>query len=418
MGCLVSVIQILDLPMKPRITTRHFLLMVLVGLLACSDPVTETETEYTGDGVYSLSDSKGGSFSGSGGSGNGDSTTQYQPGIITAGEWNDNLHWGFWKDLLSTQEYAEGLSAWGLNPVSRMPIKLEDSFGRSLIDATVEIRNNIGKVLWKCRTDNFGKAATWPKLFNPNDTPAELVVHYSGKSFTYPAHTFNENQNNISVPIVRDQLNEADIGFVVDATGSMGDELEYLKVELNDVLVRAAQNNCSSWRLGSVFYRDTGDEYITRVSPFTTNASIITNFIKDQRAEGGGDWPEAVHNAMDDALNQLNWSAQARARLLFLVLDAPPHEEEAIISGLKQQIIQAAEKGIKIIPVVASGIDKDTEFLMRSWSLVTNGTYVFITDHSGVGNDHLEPTVGDYTVEKLNDLMVRLIYQYTSCTSE
>ena len=71
-----------------------------------------------------------------------------------------------------------------------------------------------------------------------------------------------------------------------------------------------------------------------------------------------------------------------------------------------------AQKGIKLIPVVASGIDKETEFLMRYTAIATNGTYVFITNHSGIGNDHLEPTVGEYEVELLNKLLVRLINSY------
>jgi hypothetical protein len=49
---------------------------------------------------------------------------------------------------------------------------------------------------------------------------------------------------------------------------------------------------------------------------------------------------------------------------------------------------------------------------MRSFALLTNGTYVFITDHSGIGNSHLVPTIGDYEVEKLNDLLVRLVGEY------
>jgi hypothetical protein len=50
---------------------------------------------------------------------------------------------------------------------------------------------------------------------------------------------------------------------------------------------------------------------------------------------------------------------------------------------------------------------------MRFFAIATNGTYVFVTDHSGVGNPHLEPSVGEYTVEKLNDLMVRLINEFS-----
>jgi len=80
-----------------------------------------------------------------------------------------------------------------------------------------------------------------------------------------------------------------------------------------------------------------------------------------------------------------------------------------VIETVQKAIENAATNGIKIIPITASGINKETEFLMRFSAIATNGTYVFITDHSGIGNDHLEPTVGDYEVEFLNNLMVRLI---------
>ena len=49
---------------------------------------------------------------------------------------------------------------------------------------------------------------------------------------------------------------------------------------------------------------------------------------------------------------------------------------------------------------------------MRSIALATNGTYVFLTDHSGIGNDHIEPTTDEYQVELLNDVFSRLINQY------
>jgi hypothetical protein len=46
-------------------------------------------------------------------------------------------------------------------------------------------------------------------------------------------------------------------------------------------------------------------------------------------------------------------------------------------------------------------------------AVVTNATYVFITDDSGIGGSHLKPLVEDFDVEKLNDLLVRLISNYT-----
>ncbi len=49
---------------------------------------------------------------------------------------------------------------------------------------------------------------------------------------------------------------------------------------------------------------------------------------------------------------------------------------------------------------------------MRYFSVSTNGTYVFLTDDSGIGNKHLKPTATDFKDEKLNDLIVRLIEKY------
>ncbi len=80
---------------------------------------------------------------------------------------------------------------------------------------------------------------------------------------------------------------------------------------------------------------------------------------------------------------------------------------------MQKAIKHAAEKGIKVIPISASGIEKDTEFLMRFFAISTNGTYTFLTDDSGIGDSHLKPTTGKYDVEYLNELMLRLILKYT-----
>ena len=72
----------------------------------------------------------------------------------------------------------------------------------------------------------------------------------------------------------------------------------------------------------------------------------------------------------------------------------------------------AAEKGIRIIPVASSGVNKETEYLLRSEALLSGGTYTFLTDDSGIGHSHLVPTVGEHTVEFLNSMMVRLICEF------
>ena len=71
-----------------------------------------------------------------------------------------------------------------------------------------------------------------------------------------------------------------------------------------------------------------------------------------------------------------------------------------------------ASKGIRFISVVSSGADSGVEVLMRSFAVMTGGTYLFLTNDSGIGGDHQEPTDTEYQVEPLNDCMVRVIKDY------
>ena len=136
------------------------------------------------------------------------------------------------------------------------------------------------------------------------------------------------------------------------------------------------------------------------------------SFIEDQHADGGGDYPEAVHTALEVGLQDLSWREENSIRLAFMLLDAPPHHQDDVITSLHASIPQYAQKGIRIIPVAASGVDKPTEFFLRYTAMATDGTYVFLTNDSGIGGDHIEATVGEYQVEYLNALVVRLIDQY------
>jgi hypothetical protein len=204
--------------------------------------------------------------------------------------------------------------------------------------------------------------------------------------------------------------NTVEIAFVVDATGSMGDEIEFLKLELEDVIRKtAASYEDLDLKVGSVFYRDAGDEYLTKKIDFQTDLLKVLNFIKLQSAGGGGDTPEAVDAALETALDSLSWTEGARSRILFLILDAPPHA--AAQEKIYKLTLKAAAKGVRIVPIVCSGADKGTEFLMRSMSLATNGTYAFLTDNSGVGLSHIKPTTDAYSVELFNALLQRLIKQ-------
>ena len=106
------------------------------------------------------------------------------------------------------------------------------------------------------------------------------------------------------------------------------------------------------------------------------------------------------------------WNDNCRARIAFLILDAPPHNEDEIKASIRASIKQYACRGIHLVPISASGIDRSTEFLLRYMAMATNGRYVFITDDSGIGYTHLEPTVGEYEVRLLRDIIADIMIEY------
>lgn len=368
-------------------------------------------TRYDSDAMFALSDSKG-STTGSADWGDGNPNGQFEPGVLTAGEWDDLDHWDFWNTLLSNQEYYEDVNKWNLKQIKKYSFLVLDENESSVANAEISLIFNEIEV-WKTKTDNKGKATLWSDL--GLGTPTATIKIEGIEEDVVNVKEYSEGTNKVFLNESISNKKIIDIYFAVDATGSMGDEIDYLKVELNNVIEQVKQNNASlEMRFGSVFYRDEGDEYLTRNFNFTNDKTSLTSFISNQSAGGGGDFPEAVHSALDIAITQNSWNKNASSRIIFLLLDAPPHYTQEAISSIELNLIKAAEEGIKIIPITASGIDKATEYLMRSFAILTNGTYVFITDDSGVGNSHLEPTIGEFEVEKLNDLLVRLIGENVS----
>lgn len=360
-----------------------------------------------------------------GGGGGGEGGTNGQPegiaGKITAGEWNDLDNWPFWGDLMTPQQdgedYAKMVMDWGFNTKWRVAVKVTDNAGKPVPGVSVHLMRG-KKTLWMARTDVLGRADCWLGMFNDDSTINGLRISLDGWILPdEPKITTLDSEvmmNEYTVKATAEVQPKADLLFIVDATGSMSDEIAFLKADLMDILnkVQSMKSNIAI-RTGALFYRDEGDAYLTRVSQFTDNINETISFIGKQNADGGGDYPEAVHTALEHSIQKLSWRQDARTKLAFMLLDAPAHQDQqGVVESLHKSIEYYAAQGIKLIPVASSGVDKSTEFMLRLFSIATNGTYVFITNDSGIGNDHIEPTIGEYKVEILSDLLVRLITKY------
>ena len=338
---------------------------------------------------------------------------QPQGGLVTAGEWNDLDNWAFYQKTLMKEPFKGFPDDWQMYTNHRIAVAITAK-NKPAANATVTLFRN-DTPIWTAKTDNLGRAELWVGAFQKEKELNPTLLRLKVNEQWVSTAAISETQvNRIALDeTLPSPTNLVQIAFMVDATGSMGDELAFLKMDLKKVITEVQKtNNQLKISTATVFYRDEGDEYVVKHSPFTEDINQTTEFISQQRADGGGDFPEAVDKALVQ-LNQLQWQPEARTRIAFLVLDAPPHNKPAVINSIQYSVKTAAASGIKLIPVVASGIDKTTEFLMRFIAMYTNGTYVFITDHSGIGNKHLEPSVGEYQVEKLSDLMVRLIKKYS-----
>jgi hypothetical protein len=399
--------------MKPALLIQLTVVMAVISITSCSYDGLSGKAESLAD----RSPSSDGNSNGNG------------AGIITAGEWNDLDNWDFWKGLLAEQQqdqdqdqeqqteevYSRHLDYWGLSTSCRIPVTIIDRHDNPICGAKVELyRDNEEAPIWTAISDNKGSAELWDEFYagaHP-DIAHCYAISVNGAKAADQVAPNTECIIKAQATSTADKI--VDIAFIVDATGSMRDEIQFLKDDLIDILnkVKALQSD-KKFRTGTLFYRDEGDEYLTKHDNFSEDPSVTLNFIKKQEAHGGGDFPEAVHTALERTIQNLSWTEGGYARLAFLILDAPPHHNQEVLSSVHRCIKQFAAQGIKIIPVSASGIDRSTEALLRLMAIFTDGTYVFITNDSGVGNSHITPSVGEYQVESLNSLIVRLINKYS-----
>ena len=339
-------------------------------------------------------------------------------GLLTASEWNDLDNWSSWVDILKG-EFADKTNYWKFSPTTLAVVKVVNENGDGIANVSVELLKG-DDVEFATKTDNNGFAYCWVNLFDGNTKDAvkenDFSLKVNGKVSEDPVKFTTKNDDSVKENVITSDAKQAetkaDVAFIVDATGSMGDEIRFLQSDLSYIIDHAHSDTKVDLRTAVLFYRDEDDEYLVQGKDFSTDVANTQAFIEDQFASGGGDFPEAVHTALDASLQNFSWNESARARIAFLILDAPAHHQEDVIESLQKSIKLYAKNGIKLIPVAASGIDKDTESMLRFFDIVTGSTYVFLTDDSGIGYSHIEASVGDHDVEKLADLMIRLIKKY------
>ena len=345
--------------------------------------------------------------------------TKPTAGLMTAKAWNDNEHFEDWAALFEQGKKFEYYTQndWKLPTLKRLTVRVTCG-GEPVGGAYVACDGEDGTGGFRAVTDKSGIAYVYTTAARGRIRVA------SGNGGVYEGSTgFDADQSReVSVEIdgKEDTGYLLQIKFVVDVTGSMGDEIDFLKTELADVIDRVRTGNPdASIELSFIFYRDDGDDQKFSTVSFTNvtdplNYKKIQNALDKQSADGGGDYPEALDEALAMAVDD-QWAENA-TKLMFVVLDAPAHSGEQYQKRFSDAVKTAAEMGIRICPVLASGADNVCEYICRTAALYTGGTSVFITDESGIGGQHRDPDLPDAVVERLNLLLVRLINGYYTGT--
>jgi hypothetical protein len=351
---------------------------------------------------------------------------QFRSGTLTAGSLDDRAKFAEFSTYLSNamqHDRREELPRFSIG--RRAVIRVINEQGQPIGDAQVTISANADLALAAVGQRNGVErpAAQW-KMTTGADG---LVVFLSGMDASSDGSDFLLNVtppdggHPVTQRVSLDQTpwivtlaqtrqvlpRQLDLALVIDTTGSMGDELNYLKVEFDHITAEVHERFPNvDQRFGLILYRDQGDEYVTRTFDFTGSPTEFRRTLAAQSAQGGGDYPEAMHLALEQT-TQLSWRGAGTARVAFLVADAPPHSQFA------QRTLDAANQlrraGVTVFPVASSGVKEHAEFIMRAIGFLTQGQYLFLTDHSGVGNPHARPQAPNYAVEKLDQLMIRMI---------
>lgn len=175
-----------------------------------------------------------------------------------------------------------------------------------------------------------------------------------------------------------------DVAFLLDATGSMGDEIDAVKERIRDMIAEIAVGDpAPDVRFGIVAYRDRGDEYVTKMYPLTRDIDHVVADLDQIQASGGGDYPESLNEALHTVLHDLNWDPGAQVgRLVFLIADAPPHLDYPDDFDYVEEYQMAAERGVTVHAVGASGLDESGERIFREIAAGTGGDFQWLAYES------------------------------------
>ncbi len=333
---------------------------------------------------------------------------------LRAGEIDDNAAFADYLDYLAEYQARDVRRG---DVSERYLINVLDARQRPVLDARVTVYDG-ERVLFQGRTYAGGTTIFLPTLGDTANVSAWRVVAEYGQS---RAETTVQRGSSERIELglreeVADDPLRLDLLFLLDTTGSMDDELSRIQETIDSIAARIdAFSPRPAIRYGLVAYRDEGDAYVTRPVAFSEDLGTFRSQLRQLEADGGGDTPEALDEALYEAVVRADWRDEPTVRLAFLVADAGPHVPGTSQFNYLDATREALLRGVKLYPIAASNTDPQAEYVFRQLAQQTLAGFVFLTYQPGASGGSpgesttLEAGEQPYTVERLDDLIVNIV---------
>ncbi|MEK6699616.1 MAG: VWA domain-containing protein [Nitrospirota bacterium] len=338
---------------------------------------------------------------------------------LRAGYADDNKQFNYFVGFL--RKYESLVQHHPININERIILNVQDRDGKPVPNADVAISAN-GKPLSSGRTYSDGSFLFFPSEYPESIHRFKAVVTSLQKKKEVAIDRQGNRDVEIKLELPRSMPAPIplDILFILDTTGSMGEEIARLRqtIELINLNLTSLTSR-PHVRFGMVLYRDRGDKYVTETTPLTDNLDEFRKKLNTVTADGGGDGPEDLQSALKEAVRNIDWSNKG-IRLAFVITDAPPHLYYDQKYTYADAAADAKQQGLKIFTVGTGGLDLMGEYILRQISQYTYGRYIFLTyGEKGESEGGREGSVSHHTgsnfqTDKLESIIIRFAKQELS----
>jgi uncharacterized protein YegL len=328
---------------------------------------------------------------------------------------DDNKQFNYFLNFLA--KYKRRVVSLPIHITERIILNIKDGQGNSLPDAKLQIFAGKEK-LESGLSYADGRYLFFPTEYNKKIDEYRLEVEYSGITEEVMIYRQGKRELDISMANIQKALADnipLDILFVLDTTGSMGEEIERLRNSIEIINLNISEISPSpDIRYGLVLYRDIRDEYNTKVIPLNDDLSAFQRQLSTVVSAGGGDGPENLQAALEDALTKITWRKNG-VRLAFIITDAPPHLDYDQDYTYVNAVHDAKRKGVKLFSIGTGGLPLSGEYVLRQISQYTFANYVFLTygekgeSDGGAPGSVSHHTGENFQTDKLEAIIIRKV---------